>query len=73
MTRFSQVVIFRPARTASQQARERTKDWKMEFIPGETWDSPLMGWAASADPYFSQGALNINFDSAEVRAESRGD
>lgn len=31
-----------------------------------------MGWAASADPYFSQGALNINFDSAEVSAGNGG-
>ena len=42
--------IFKPARTAMQSGRAKTKDWVLEFEPRVAKRAdPLMGWAGSSD------------------------
>ncbi len=44
------VRILRPARTATQSGRRKTKLWRMEFLPrGRRSVEALMGWTASSD------------------------
>jgi hypothetical protein len=41
------VKIYLEAPKASCQSKENTKDWKIEWIKGESgsvWSDPLMGW-----------------------------
>lgn len=49
------VIIYSPARTASQQGLSNTvwgkgPAWKIEFENTEKWENPLMGWTSTADP-----------------------
>ena len=41
--------IYRPARTAMQSGRAKTRDWVVEFMPETRAIEPLMGWTASSD------------------------
>ena len=42
--------IYRPAKTAMQSGRAKTKEWVLEFAPTEREEpDPLMGWAGSHD------------------------
>jgi hypothetical protein len=41
--------IYKPARTAMQSGRARTKQWVLDFMPEKRFIEPLMGWTASAD------------------------
>ncbi|MEG9861339.1 MAG: ETC complex I subunit [Parvularculales bacterium] len=42
--------IYRPARTAMQSGRARTRQWVLEYEPaGQRFTEPLMGWTGSAD------------------------
>jgi hypothetical protein len=42
--------IYRPAKTAMQSGKARTKDWVLEFEPASARSSdPLMGWSSSSD------------------------
>ncbi|NJL07670.1 MAG: ETC complex I subunit [Methylacidiphilales bacterium] len=41
--------IYKPARTAMQSGRARTKQWVLDFVPDKRFIEPLMGWTASAD------------------------
>jgi NADH dehydrogenase (ubiquinone) Fe-S protein 4 len=43
------VRIFKPARTASQQGKNGTRLWRIDFEimeEGNRWENPLMGWAS---------------------------
>ena len=68
-----QVRIFRPAKTAMQSGRARTRGWVMEFEPGARIDpDPLMGWAGSSD---TRAQVRLDFESAEeavAHAEKNG-
>ncbi len=55
--------IFKPARTAMQSGRAKTKDWILEFEPRVAKRAdPLMGWAGSAD---TLGQVTLFFDTRE--------
>ena len=55
--------IYRPAKTAMQSGKARTRKWRLEFEP-TTAPRPdaLMGWVGSADP---SGQLRLSFDTRE--------
>src|SRR5262249_21157036 len=55
--------IYRPARSATQSGKARTKFWVLEYEP-ETprQPEPLMGWTSSDD---MKQQLSLEFDSKE--------
>ena len=65
-----EVRIFKPAKTAMQSGRGRTKDWVLEFEPSDAGrPDPLMGWVGSAD---TRKQVRLSFDSeAEAVAYAR--
>ncbi|MGI9169108.1 MAG: ETC complex I subunit [Caulobacteraceae bacterium] len=55
--------IFRPARSAMQSGRARTRMWILEFAPASARaPDPLMGWTTSSD---MKGQVRLSFDSRE--------
>jgi hypothetical protein len=55
--------IYRPAKTAMQSGRAKTKDWVLEFEPSSArLPDPLMGWAQSKD---MNGQVRLSFDTRE--------
>ena len=55
--------IYRPAKTAMQSGRAKTKDWRLEFEPASARTiDPLMGWTSSTD---MNGQVRLTFDSKE--------
>jgi hypothetical protein len=55
--------IFRPAKTAMQSGRGRTRKWVLEYEP-ETGRGrePLMGWTSAAD---TLNQVSLRFDTIE--------
>ncbi|KAL8172053.1 hypothetical protein V2J09_023857 [Rumex salicifolius] len=60
------VVIFSPARTASQQGSGKVGKWKINFLSTQKWENPLMGWTSTGDPYANVGDAGLSFDSEEA-------
>ncbi|KAK4260191.1 hypothetical protein QN277_003337 [Acacia crassicarpa] len=60
------VVIYSPARTASQQGSGKVGKWKINFLSTQKWENPLMGWTSTGDPYANVGDAALSFDSAEA-------
>ncbi|CAH9110844.1 unnamed protein product [Cuscuta epithymum] len=60
------VVIFSPARTATQQGSGKVGRWKINFLSTQKWENPLMGWTSTGDPYANVGDAALNFDSEEA-------
>lgn len=61
------VVIFSPARTASQQGMGNSGDdkWQVQFEPQAKWANPLIGWTSTADP--SDNVYRVlSFDSQQA-------
>ena len=55
--------IYQPSRSAMQSGQAKTRDWVLEFVPGDAkWIDPLMGWTGSHD---MRQQLCLEFDSAE--------
>jgi len=55
--------IYRPARTAMQSGRGKTKRWLLEYEPAEPRTiEPLMGWTSSSD---MKSQIRLEFDSRE--------
>ncbi|WES32165.1 ETC complex I subunit [Varunaivibrio sulfuroxidans] len=55
--------IYRPAKTAMQSGRARTRKWVLDFEPDQAKvTDPLIGWIGSAD---MNGQVRITFDSRE--------
>ena len=55
--------IYKPAKSAMQSGRARTKSWWLEYEPSEPLQvEPLMGWTSSGD---MKQQLTIRFDSRE--------
>jgi hypothetical protein len=55
--------IYKPARTAMQSGKAKTKDWVLDFDPERPRDvEPLMGWTSSAD---MRQQIRLQFDSKE--------
>ncbi|XP_060194724.1 NADH dehydrogenase [ubiquinone] iron-sulfur protein 4, mitochondrial [Lycium barbarum] len=60
------VVIFSPARTASQQGSGKVGKWKINFMSTQKWENPLMGWTSTGDPYANVGDSALTFESEEA-------
>jgi hypothetical protein len=59
----AQARIFKPARSAMQSGKGKTKAWILEFEPSAAKrPDPLMGWAGSAD---TAGQVQLAFDTRE--------
>jgi hypothetical protein len=55
--------IYRPAKTAMQSGKAKTKDWVLEFEPSSARGAdPLMGWTQTTD---LNGQIVIAFDTRE--------
>lgn len=59
------VIIYSPARSASQQGSGKTGKWKINFISTQKWENPLMGWTSTGDPYAHLGDAALTFDNKE--------
>ncbi|KAJ9170554.1 hypothetical protein P3X46_018653 [Hevea brasiliensis] len=69
------VVIYSPARTATQQGSGKVGRWKINFMSTQKWENPLMGWTSTGDPYANVGDAGLSFDSedaAKAFAERHG-
>ncbi|OVA09391.1 NADH dehydrogenase ubiquinone Fe-S protein 4 [Macleaya cordata] len=60
------VVIYSPARTATQQGSGKVGKWKINFMSTQKWENPLMGWTSTGDPYANVGEAGFSFDSEEA-------
>ncbi|KAL5556783.1 hypothetical protein UlMin_039019 [Ulmus minor] len=60
------VVIFSPARSATQQGSGKVGRWKINFVSTQKWENPLMGWTSTGDPYSHVGDSALSFDSEEA-------
>ena len=55
--------IYRPAKTAMQSGKAKTKEWRLEFEPQSArLPDPLMGWTQSRD---MNGQVALNFDTRD--------
>ncbi len=55
--------IYRPAKTAMQSGKAKTKDWVLEFEPASARrPDPLMGWTQSSD---MNGQVRLSFETKE--------
>ncbi|MCF8503327.1 MAG: ETC complex I subunit [Caulobacter sp.] len=55
--------IYRPAKTAMQSGRAKTKDWLLEFAPASARRTdPLTGWTQSTD---MNGQVRLTFETRE--------
>ncbi|KAF5780191.1 putative NADH:ubiquinone reductase (H(+)-translocating) [Helianthus annuus] len=69
------VIIYSPARTASQQGAGKVGKWKINFMSTQKWENPLMGWTSTGDPYANVGDSALSFKSeadAKAFAERHG-
>ncbi|KAF9601532.1 hypothetical protein IFM89_020360 [Coptis chinensis] len=60
------VVIYSPARTATQQGSGKVGKWKINFVSTQKWENPLMGWTSTGDPYANVGDAGLSFESEEA-------
>ncbi|KAF5739440.1 NADH dehydrogenase [Tripterygium wilfordii] len=63
------VIIYSPARTATQQGSGKVGRWKINFLSTQKWENPLMGWTSTGDPYANVGEAALSFDSQEAAIE----
>jgi len=65
--------IYKPAKTAMQSGKAKTRDWRLEFEPASARTiDPLMGWTSSTD---MDGQVRLSFetrDEAIAYAERHG-
>lgn len=55
--------IYRPAKTAMQSGKAKSKDWRLEFEPASARSvDPLMGWTSSSD---MNGQVRLSFETSE--------
>ena len=55
--------IYRPAKTAMQSGKAKTRDWLLEFEPASARrPDPLMGWTQSSD---MNGQVRLSFETRE--------
>ncbi|GAV56589.1 ETC_C1_NDUFA4 domain-containing protein [Cephalotus follicularis] len=60
------VLIYSPARTATQQGSRKVGKWKINFLSTQKWENPLMGWTSTGDPYANVGEAGLSFSSQEA-------
>ena len=65
--------IYRPAKTAMQSGKAKSRDWRLEFEPASARTiDPLMGWTGSSD---TQAQVRLTFpdkDAAKAYAAKHG-
>ena len=55
--------IYRPAKSAMQSGKAKTKDWILEFEPAAARRSdPLMGWTQTTD---TDGQVRLSFETSD--------
>ena len=55
--------IYKPAKTAMQSGKARTRDWVLEFEPATARvPEPLMGWSSTTD---MNGEVRLEFETKE--------
>ncbi|MDZ4382759.1 MAG: ETC complex I subunit [Parvibaculum sp.] len=55
--------IYKPAKTAMQSGRAKTRKWVLDFEPGSARKvEPLMGWTSSGD---TNAQVTLRFDTKE--------
>lgn len=55
--------IYKPAKSAMQSGRARTKSWWLEYEPSEPLQvEPLMGWTSSSD---MRQQIHLRFETKE--------
>ena len=55
--------IYKPAKTAMQSGRAKTRDWVLEFLSSAKRASdPVMGWTSIDD---TSGQIRLHFESRE--------
>ena len=55
--------IYRPAKTAMQSGKAKSRDWRLEFEPASARTiDPLMGWTGSGD---MDGQVRLRFATKE--------
>jgi len=55
--------IYRPARTAMQSGKAKTRSWRLDFQPASArFLDPLMGWTGTTD---LDGQVRLTFDTQE--------
>ena len=55
--------IYRPAKTAMQSGKAKSRDWRLEFEPASARTiDPLMGWTSSSD---MNGQVRLSFESKD--------
>jgi hypothetical protein len=55
--------IYKPAKTAMQSGRAKTKDWVLEFEPESAKrPDPLMGWASGSD---TRRQIHLHFETKD--------
>jgi hypothetical protein len=65
--------IFKPARSAMQSGKAKSKAWVLEFEPREQQTAePLMGWTSSGDTMQQVRLLFETKDEAVAYAEREG-
>mmetsp|Transcript_6001 Transcript_6001/g.18069 ORF Transcript_6001/g.18069 Transcript_6001/m.18069 type:complete len:193 (-) Transcript_6001:163-741(-) len=65
------VMIFRPARSTTQQGRgTKLQKWHLKFVKkdahSDRWTNPLMGWTSTADPLSN---LDVSFATQKAAIE----
>ncbi|KAJ0236525.1 NADH dehydrogenase [Hirschfeldia incana] len=60
------VIIYSPARAATQQGSGKLGKWKINFVSTLKWENPLMGWTSTGDPYANVGDSALSFDSEDA-------
>ena len=69
----SEARIYRPARTAMQSGRAKTKEWVLEFAPADREEpDPLMGWVGSHDTRNQIHLFFVTKEEAIAFAEREG-
>lgn len=59
--------IYRPAKTAMQSGKAKSRSWRLEFEPASArFVDSLMGWTGSTD---MNGQVKLNFDTKEEAIE----
>ncbi|MHC3126068.1 ETC complex I subunit [Brevundimonas sp. GN22] len=55
--------IYRPAKTAMQSGKAKSRDWRLEFEPATArFNDPLMGWSGTTD---MNGQVRLTFETKE--------
>ena len=65
--------IFRPAKTAMQSGRRKTRKWVLQYEPATSRGrDPLMGWTSAADTLNEVQLQFDTLDEARAFAERQG-